>query len=121
MADRALKRMNLLKTHGAPWVENWPWLKGLFLKYLSPYDQDYAPIAGLWWKRANRVGGVAAALVGATIYVLAYFEVVATGLAPVVVALAGSALAMLTGGLLARPDPAQMLERIAALHDEGAG
>ena len=24
-----------------PWVESWPWLKNLFIKYLSPYESDY--------------------------------------------------------------------------------
>lgn len=31
-----------------PWVENWPWLKKVFLKYLSPYgpDNDYTLTPG---------------------------------------------------------------------------
>ena len=24
-----------------PWVDSWPWLKEIFLKYLSPYETDY--------------------------------------------------------------------------------
>lgn len=29
-----------------PWVDNWPWLKDAFFKYLSPYDFDYTIQAG---------------------------------------------------------------------------
>lgn len=29
-----------------PWIGRWPWLKGLFLKYLSPYPYDYSLTAG---------------------------------------------------------------------------
>lgn len=29
-----------------PWVEDWPWLKEMFLKYLSPYESDYTLTPG---------------------------------------------------------------------------
>jgi sodium/pantothenate symporter len=74
-------------------------------------------IAGLWWRKANLVGGVAATVVGAVAYVLTYFGVIETEIAPVVVALAASALAMLASGLWLRSDPPAMLESIEALHD----
>ncbi|MCC6579375.1 MAG: apolipoprotein N-acyltransferase [Phycisphaeraceae bacterium] len=32
-----------------PWVSSWPWLKALFLKYLSPYDFDYSVQPGQRW------------------------------------------------------------------------
>ena len=73
-------------------------------------------IAGLWWKRANLIGGVAALVTGAATYVLVYFDVVEVGLAPVVVALLVSASAMALGGLLGPPESAEMLAQIGALH-----
>lgn len=73
-------------------------------------------IAGLWWKKANRLGGVAALLGGALTYVLVYFEVVETRVAPVVVALLASAIAMLAGGLLGPRETPEMLQQIESLH-----
>ena len=29
-----------------PWVESWPWLKQMFVKYISPYDDDYTLVPG---------------------------------------------------------------------------
>ncbi len=74
-------------------------------------------IAGLWWKRANLVGGTAALVAGAATYILAELEVLDLGIAPVVVALAASAIAMLVGGLLGRRESTPMLEAISALHE----
>ena len=73
-------------------------------------------IAGLWWKRANRVGGVAALVTGAAIYVLVYFDVIETGIAPVIAALAASTVAMGIGGVFGPSESAEMLQRIEELH-----
>ena len=74
-------------------------------------------IAGLWWKRANLAGGAASLVVGAATYVVGLLGVFDIGVAPVVTALAASALAMLTGGLLGRRESASMIETVAALHE----
>lgn len=29
-----------------PWVDHWPWLKEVFIKYLTPYDHDYSLVRG---------------------------------------------------------------------------
>ena len=63
-----------------------------------------------------RLGGVAALVTGAATYVLGYFEVVETGIAPVVVALVASALAMLVGGMVGPRESEQMLAQIETLH-----
>ena len=76
-------------------------------------------IAGLWWKRANRAGGVASLVTGSGIYVLTLSGVVDFGLPPIVVSLSASALAMAAGGLLGAPETAEMREQVAALHAEG--
>lgn len=33
-----------------PWVENWPWAKRLFIKYLTPYNSDYSLTPGDQYK-----------------------------------------------------------------------
>ena len=73
-------------------------------------------IAGLWWKKANLVGGVAALVVGAVTYVVVQFGIIDLGLAPIVFALIASAVAMVAGGLLGSADSGEMLERVEALH-----
>ena len=73
-------------------------------------------IAGLWWKKANLVGGVGAVVSGAVVYVLVQVGVIDVGLAPVLVALSASAAAMLLGGLLGPRESADMIGRIEALH-----
>jgi SSS family transporter len=73
-------------------------------------------IAGLWWKRANRLGGVASLVTGAVTYVLVFFDVIEIGIAPVIAALLASALAMALGGLFGPPDSATLVQQIEALH-----
>lgn len=73
-------------------------------------------IAGLWWKRANLAGGVAALVAGAGTYALALTEAIDFGLPAIVLALAASALGMAAGGWLGRPEARDMAEQIAALH-----
>lgn len=73
-------------------------------------------IAGLWWKKANRVGGVAALVAGAVTYVLVFFDVVEVGMAPVVAALIVSTLAMALGGYFGSPESPRMLDQIERLH-----
>lgn len=74
-------------------------------------------IAGLWWKRANLAGGAASLVVGAATYVVGLLGVFDIGVAPVVTALAASALAMLAGGLLGRRESASMIEAVSTLHE----
>lgn len=73
-------------------------------------------IAGLWWKKANLAGGVAAVVSGTGVYILVQFGIIDIGLAPVVVALFASAAAMVLGGWLGPQESTEMVERIEALH-----
>ena len=73
-------------------------------------------IAGLWWRKANLAGGVAAVASGAGVYILVQFGVIDVGLAPVVVALLASAAAMILGGWFGPRESTEMVERIEALH-----
>jgi len=76
-------------------------------------------VAGLWWRRANRIGGIASLLAGIGVYVLAMTGVLTLGLSPIVVALAASSLAMLAGGWLGRSDGEERLAAVGALHEPG--
>ncbi|TNF25144.1 MAG: sodium:solute symporter family protein [Deltaproteobacteria bacterium] len=82
-------------------------------------------LAGLWWRRANLAGGVAALVVGAVVYLTVQLVPGTPKLSAILFALPASALAMVLGGFFGRPDPAERLAAIAALHqdqdDEGAG
>jgi len=78
-------------------------------------------IAGLWWKRANRPGGVASLVAGAGTYVVLLGGGVDLGPPPIVISLSASALAMAAGGLFGAPESAEMRAQIGALHDEAPG
>jgi sodium/pantothenate symporter len=77
-------------------------------------------IAGLWWKKANRLGGLASVVTGALTYILVFFGVVDIGVAPVVVALFVSGAAMVLCGWLGPSESAEMLTHIEALHAPAA-
>jgi sodium/pantothenate symporter len=73
-------------------------------------------VAGLWWRKANLLGGVSALVVGAATYVFLYFVPWSGAVPAIVVALVGSALAMMVGGLVGAPESAEMLETVERLH-----
>jgi sodium/pantothenate symporter len=73
-------------------------------------------IAGLWWKKANLLGGVLALAVGAATYILIQLGVLPIPVAPILASLAASALAMTAGGLLGPPESREMLAAIEKLH-----
>ena len=75
-------------------------------------------IGGLWWKRANRTGGIAAVITGALLYAFAMSGVVDMGVAPIIIALPGSAIAMILGGLYGAPEKPSMIAEIGKLHEK---
>jgi sodium/pantothenate symporter len=75
-------------------------------------------IGGLWWKRANRTGGIAAVIAGAFLYAFAMSGVVDMGVAPIIIALPGSAIAMILGGLYGAPEKPSMIAEIGKLHEK---
>lgn len=75
-------------------------------------------IAGLWWKKANLPGGTASLLTGVVVYVLIQFRIVDLPVSAILVALPASAAAMWLGGRLGAPEDAEMLDRIAGLHQD---
>lgn len=79
----------------------------------------FVPVVfGIWWKRANLAGGIAALLTGASTYSFLLFAgpAVGIGIGPILAALPLSFAAMLLGGRLGRADPAARKEAVAALH-----
>lgn len=124
LSSKAISRINILVV----WVVG---LVAMKLAYSPPelitgYYTDavgalsaglFVPvIAGLWWKRANLAGGIAAFLVG----VIAYVTLVnMSGLpqrSPILLALPASALAMWIAGRFGKPDAPQVIEAVAGLH-----
>jgi sodium/pantothenate symporter len=75
-------------------------------------------IAGLWWRRANFAGGVAAIVAGAVAYVVMHFDLLGLGFAPIVVALAASAAGMFAGAKLAPRDSDELLTLVESLHQD---
>ena len=73
-------------------------------------------VAGLWWKRANLAGGVGAVVSGAVVYMVVQLGIIDIGVAPVVVALAASAAAMVLGGVFGPRESREMVGNIEALH-----
>lgn len=74
-------------------------------------------IGGLWWKRANRTGGIAAVITGAFLYAFLMSGVLDMGVAPIIIALPGSAIAMILGGLYGAPEKPSMIAEIGKLHE----
>jgi sodium/pantothenate symporter len=75
-------------------------------------------IAGLWWKKANRVGGVASLIVGAAVYLFFQFSKLTPPLSAILFALPASALAMVIGSRAGTPVEADMIAAIEQLHGE---
>ena len=79
-------------------------------------------IAGLWWKRANRAGGVASLVAGAGTYGLTLSGAVDSAFLRSSSLCSRARLRWPRAGCLERPKPAEMREQIAALHvDEPPG
>jgi Na+/proline symporter len=74
-------------------------------------------IAGLWWRRANLAGGLAALVAGPATYLVVHFTPGPPPLSAILVALPASALAMWIGGRFGAAPSADILARIEALHD----
>jgi sodium/pantothenate symporter len=73
-------------------------------------------IAGLWWKRANLAGGVAALLTGTIVYLIVQFTPGAPPFSAILFALPASALAMWLFSQFGRPPQPQILETVTNLH-----
>ena len=66
--------------------------------------------------RHQVMGGVGAVVSGAGVYMVVQLGIIDVGVAPVVVALAASAAAMILGGLFGPQESREMVGHIEALH-----
>ena len=76
-------------------------------------------VAGLWWKRANTSGGVAALMVGTTTYLAVQFTPGTPPLSAILAALPAATLAMWLGGRFGPPAPSATIATVAKLHHDG--
>lgn len=77
-------------------------------------------VAGLWWKRANMLGGVLAMGTGATVYLVLQLGKLVPSFSASLFALAASAVAMGVGAWLGAPTAGALAVEIAALHRDEA-
>ncbi|MFH2203716.1 MAG: sodium:solute symporter family protein [Elusimicrobiota bacterium] len=73
-------------------------------------------IAGLWWKRANTLGGVLSLCAGAAVYLVVQYGTSAPAFSAVLYALGASAAGMGVGGRLGVVSAPAILARIDELH-----
>jgi len=73
-------------------------------------------VAGLWWKRANTTGGLAALLTGTLVYLVWQYTPGTPPLSAILLALPASALAMTLCSRVTPSPNAEMLAEIANLH-----
>lgn len=73
-------------------------------------------IAGLWWRRANSVGGIAAFVVGVAVYAALVFMPDLPKRSGILIALPASAVAMWLGGIVGKADSSTMVEAVGQLH-----
>jgi Na+/proline symporter len=76
-------------------------------------------IAGLWWKKANLLGGIASMLIGFSFYLFFHFSPWMPPLSAILIALPASALAMVIGSHAGKPVDSEMVKSIALLHRVG--
>lgn len=124
LSIRAIGRLNILVV----------WIVGLIamaLAYSPPelitaYYTDaigalsaglFVPVVGgLWWKRANTAGGIAAFLMGVAVYVVMVIVPDVPKRSGILVALPASTVAMWLAGRFGKPDSPTMIEAIGQLH-----
>lgn len=73
-------------------------------------------IAGLWWKRANLVGGIASLLIGAVVYLVVQFIPGTPPLSAILFALPASGLAMALFSRFGKPNTPKMINAVGKLH-----
>ena len=126
LSRRSISRINILVV----WIVG---LVAMCLAYSPPelitgYYSDaigalsaglFVPVVGgLWWKRANLAGGIAALLVGVAIYVGMVAWPEAPTRSGVLIALPASCVAMWLGGVLGKSDQPAMIDAVGRLHEE---
>ena len=73
-------------------------------------------IAGLWWKRANKVGGFLSVVGGFTVFVIVHFLNVVPMFAEILISLPASLIFMILGSLLTEPPSYETVQFVERLH-----
>lgn len=73
-------------------------------------------VAGLWWRRANTLGGTLSMSAGAAVYLFVEYGTAAPAFSAVLWALAASALGLAAGAAWGAAPSPDLLERVSALH-----
>lgn len=73
-------------------------------------------LAGLWWKRANRVGGLLSCVGGFAVFAAIYHLKVVPQFAEILISLPASALFMVVGSLLTAPTTEERVRFVESLH-----
>ena len=73
-------------------------------------------LAGLWWKRANAVGGLLGVTGGFLVFLLVHFLKVVPMFAEILVSLPASLLAVVIGSLLTAAPPPETIQFVEVLH-----
>jgi sodium/pantothenate symporter len=77
----------------------------------------FVPVmAGLWWKKANLVGGIASMIAGFVVYLFFQFSPWLPPLSAILIALPASVMAMVIGSRFGKPVEAKMIQAIEKLH-----
>jgi|SRR5208283_15198 len=73
-------------------------------------------LAGIWWKRANAVGGFLSVAGGFVTFVIVHFSNVVPTFAEILISLPVSAACMVVGSLLTSPPSREKVELVTSLH-----
>jgi len=76
--------------------------------------------AGLWWKRANRLGGFLACVGGFVSYVIAYYMKITPFMGEILISVPIAAVLMVVGSLLTAAPPRETEEFVDAIHQPAA-
>ena len=126
LGSRAISRINILVV----WVVG---LVAMWLAYSPPelitgYYTDaigalsaallVPVVGGIWWRRANLAGGIAAFLVGVALYAALVLVPEVPKRAGILFALPASAAAMWLAGVLGKRESKEMIEAVEQLHGD---
>jgi Na+/proline symporter len=78
-------------------------------------------LAGLWWKRANALGGFLGVVGGFLTFVAVHFSHTVPMFAEILVSLPASALFMIVGSLISAPPRGETIQFMESLHKSSSG
>jgi sodium/proline symporter len=73
-------------------------------------------VVGLWWKRANKVGGFLSVVGGFTVFTIVHFAKIVPMYAEILVSLPASLVFMILGSLLTAPPSKETIAFVESLH-----